>query len=406
MIGRSAVCAAALMSIAASQAMAGGFALKERSARAQGLSFAGASAGAGGISSMGFNPATLGQVAGREFQLGVALVSPKADGAVTVGGTPTGETVAGGKLGLVPNTYYAQRLNPRLVAGIAINAPFGLSTEYPATWTGAGDGINSDLLTIQISPTVAYEVTPALTVGAAINILYADATLTSTGIDLRGDDTRLGFALGALFEAGPSTQIGLAYQHGYDLTLVGTGQGPTTGGFVFPASADASLPATLSLGVVHAVSPQTRLMGELQWQDWSVFDAIDVTLTTPGGDVPQSDPQNYKDAFFLALGAEYDMSSKLTLRGGIAYDETPTVDSDFLTGGTTVGRSVRVPDGDRLWLSVGASYEVAANFTLDAGYSFLYGLEDPVVDLRTAPGTSVDYEGGAHILSLGGTWRF
>ena len=45
--------------------------------------------------------------------------------------------------------------------------------------------------------------------------------------------------------------------------------------------------------------------------------------------------------------------------------------------------------------------------TLDAGYSYLTGLDDVVVGVRNAaPGTNVTYDAGAHIFSVGGTIRF
>ena len=50
------------------------------------------------------------------------------------------------------------------------------------------------------------------------------------------------------------------------------------------------------------------------------------------------DPENYRDTSFVALGANYRLTDRLTVRAGTAYDETPT-QSRF--------RDFRVPDGDR-----------------------------------------------------------
>ena len=56
--------------------------------------------------------------------------------------------------------------------------------------------------------------------------------------------------------------------------------------------------------------------------------------------------------------------------------------------------------------SIGGSYAMNDHMTVDIGYSYLFALEDSVVGLRTAPGTQVVYEGGAHILSVGGSIKF
>ena len=136
---------------------------------------------------------------------------------------------------------------------------------------------------------------------------------------------------------------------------------------------------------------------------------MDINITTPGGVANQQDPQNYDNAFFFAGGAEYDFSDSFTIRAGAAWDQTPT------NGGTVPGtppaagitnRTVRVPDEDRLWLSIGDSYDLDEHMSFDIGYSYLMTLQDPVVGLRTSPGTTVVYDGSAHILSVGGSLKF
>jgi long-chain fatty acid transport protein len=142
-------------------------------------------------------------------------------------------------------------------------------------------------------------------------------------------------------------------------------------------------------------------MAEGRWINWSRFDSIDITTPalagTPFGSV--SDIQNYNDAFFVSAGAEYDVSERFTVRSGIAWDETPTSDAF---------RTVRVPDEDRIWLSAGASYNVTDSISIDLAYSYLRALKDPDVTLRNGPlaGTRVEYDGGAHIFSIGGSLQF
>lgn len=384
-------------------AMAGSFALKERSTRAQGLSFAGASAGSGGLSSMGFNPAAIGLVRdGAEVMSGFSIIDPIADGVVTTGGIPTGETVDPTRTAFLTNGYVGYRMEPDITIGLAAYVPFGLTTQYDQGFAGAGDGLTSKLFTLVIAPTVGYEPFPGLTLALSGNITRAEARLTSSDVNLDGDQTTLSFGVGALWEVSDSTTVGLAYQHGYDLSLVGSADVAAFGA-TFPVRADASLPSTVSAGIIQDVTDDLRVMGEVQWQNWSVFDQIDVSINSGA---PVADPQNYDDAFFVAVGAEYDLFPDTQLRVGAAWDQTPTVDSDFLTGGTTLGRTVRVPDDDRVWLSFGATWKVNDHMEIDFGYSYLFGLDDPVVDLRTAPGTSVTYSAGAHIFSLGSTMRF
>jgi long-chain fatty acid transport protein len=69
---------------------------------------------------------------------------------------------------------------------------------------------------------------------------------------------------------------------------------------------------------------------------------------------------------------------------------------------------VRVPDEDRLWLSVGASYNITESMSADLAYSYLHALRDADVKLRNGPlaGSELDFDGGAHIFSLGWHLKF
>ena len=384
----SGACVALLI---AGQATAGSFSLKERSATAQGASFAGASSNGSDISYAGFNPAAF-RAAGDHYTLSgsLSVIALSTEGTISSGGT-----VDPGTNGLVPNFYLARRFSDDLVAGISVYSPFGLKTEYPDGWVGAGDGTLSDLKSVAFSPTVAYNVAPNLTFGAAINIYYLDAKLFSSAAELEGDAVEIGGNIGILWDVTPSTTIGATYQTGYKVDADGT-VGP------FPASFQADLPATISVGVTHQVNPQWKVMGEVMWQDWSVFDAINVT--TPGG--TSADPQNYDDAVYVALGAEYDYAPNVTLRGGIGWDQTPTNADPLIPATPITNRTVRVPDEDRIWLSLGGSYQTASGMYIDAAYSYLFALDDSRVGLRDAAPTTVDYDATAHILSIGARMEF
>jgi long-chain fatty acid transport protein len=381
----------------AGEAAAGAFALKERSARAQGLSFAGATAGSGGLQSMGFNPAAIGTLDSEgAIAGGLSAIRTISEGDVFLGDTPI-QGVDVGDWGGAGNLYAAYSLDPQFLLGLAVTNPFGLRTQYEPDFVGRFDGLTSELITVQVSPVVAFRPMPSLTLAAQLNLLYADARLTSGFVNLDGDEVLPSFAVGALWEVIEGTTIGLAYDHGYNLELEGEAEGFITAGFVFPATANAQLPRTVSLGVVQEITDDLRLMGEVQWQDWSVFDRIDVQIISPFGTLNLPDEQDYRDAFFVAAGAEYDVLDALTVRAGAAWDQTPTQDES---------RTVRVPDEDRVWLSLGASYEVTDRLTVDGGYSFLFPVDEPVVNLRTQPARVVYDEGGAHVVSIGGSFRF
>ena len=403
----------ALMTIglmsAAGAASAGSFALKERSTRAQGLSFAGATAGSGGLSSMGFNPAAISLVddghGNGMLSGGLSIIYTNSEGQPVIGGVPVGPSQNAGGFGGLANSYVGYRLEDDILIGMSLYTPFGLTTQYDPGWLGQFDALTSKLQTFTIAPTVAWEPIPELSLAFALNVHYTNVRLTSGVGQLDGDSMDLGFSVGALWDATDSTTIGVAYQHGYNIDVEGTFNQ------VLPIVAQANLPAVASFGIVQDITDDFRIMGEAQWQDWSAFERIDVSVI--GGGLLQSDVQAYDDAFYFALGGEYDIFDSFTMRLGAAWDQTPT-NSGIVSGEVpaavnplATNRTPRVPDEDRLWLSIGASVDVTEHMSMDVGYSYLMTLEDPVVGLRNAPaGSSITYDGTAHIFSIGGSIKF
>lgn len=386
---------ALLMStLAGSQALAGAFQLNERSTAAQGASFAGSVSAARDVTFATFNPAALSTVDTLDVGGNISLVSPISNGTIE-SGPFSGRKLDADVLGVVPSVAIGYRVTPDLVLGFTTYSPFGLKTEYEKFSPVQADARDSELTTISFSPTVSYDVLDNLTLGASFNVLYADARLTSAAVDLDGDDFAFGFSAGLLFTPVKGTQIGAAYHHGYDFDI----KTDSFGGF--PGEAETSLPNWFQVGVTQSLTDDLRVMAEGRWINWSRFDSIDITTpalaATPFGSV--SDIQNYNDAFFVSAGAEYDVSERFTIRGGVAWDETPTSDAF---------RTVRVPDEDRIWLSAGASYNVTDSISIDLAYSYLRALKDPDVTLRNGPlaGTRVEYDGGAHIFSIGGSLQF
>ena len=57
------------------------------------------------------------------------------------------------------------------------------------------------------------------------------------------------------------------------------------------------------------------------------------------------------------------MDDKLSLRGGVAYDETPVSDAY---------RTPRIPDGARTWIAVGGQYRAVRQSAIDFGYAHLF----------------------------------
>ena len=385
-------------------ASSAGFSLIEESASGLGNAFAGGAASAEDASTVFFNPAGMTRLSGTQLSVVMHAIKPTVRFS-NAGSAGTG--VNGGDAGswaLVPNFYVVTELSPTLRAGLGISSPFGLKTDYDANWIGRFQAIKSDMKTININPALAYKINDQLSVGAGLNAQYISAELTNAVrlpgnaegfAQVKGDDWSFGYNLGVLYEVNQSTRFGLAYRTDVRHKLEGdvTFSGP----FVFaqngPINAEITLPETVSLSAFRQINPQWAVMSDVTWTRWSRFQELRILRST--GALVSLTPENWEDTYRFAIGASYQQSDKLKLRGGVAYDQAPVTDSN---------RTARIPDADRTWLSVGASYQFTATSSIDVGYAHVF-VANAAINSGT-PALVGEYSNSVDILSAQYNHRF
>ncbi len=409
---------------AATTAQGAAFQLQEQSASLLGSAFAGRSADAHDISHTFFNPATLGVHAGRdaEAELVLSYIDPtfdfEADDPQAADQLGSDASASGGESALAPVFYAGFDLAPDLRAGLGINVPYGLETDYPEDWVGRYDAVNTDLVTVDINPQLGWRVDERLSVGFGVSAQYADATLSQmvpenpsnpsnpaadNKLSVEGDDWSYGFNLGAHYAVTEATQVGIAYRHGMSHTLSGDAdlvdndgnRVDETGG-----EADLDIPASLNLGVSHRLDRRWTLLADATWTQWSDFDELAIQFDDeiiPGQGTESVDDYDWDDTWLLSLGTRFDLNERWDLRAGVAYDQTPTGDSN---------RTPRIPDEDRTWLAVGGSWYPAAaeQLSVDFGYTYIW-LDDADIDLADGDVTG-EYESNVQIFAASANWRF
>src|SRR5262249_50264282 len=149
--------------------------------------------------------------------------------------------------------------------GLAINAPFALFTKSESSWAGSPLAGTSKVFSTNFNPTVAYKLTPELTIGVGMQVEYFYHKLTHgpfntvLGIPLSGsrsygaDDWALGATAGLLWRPTVTTSIGLGYRSavGVDvsgdyLRIPGLQTGP---GISTSAAASVTLPDEVTLSI-------------------------------------------------------------------------------------------------------------------------------------------------------------
>ena len=220
------VSAAALLSGlgAADQANAGGFAVREQSSYFQGSGFAGTAAG-GDISSMFWNSAAITTVPGFNAEASGTIIFPSSDVTATGGILALADPYRTTNIGVdtfVPAMYGSYQLNDRLYAGIAVNSPFGFATKPDnSLWAGAPIALTSQVRTLDFNPTLAYRITPELSIGVGAQAEYMRVRLNSLSQSLDADLWGAGATAGILWQPSPATSIGLGYRSAITQDLSG-----------------------------------------------------------------------------------------------------------------------------------------------------------------------------------------
>jgi long-chain fatty acid transport protein len=134
--------------------------------------------------------------------------------------------------GILPSGAIAFAVSPKLAVGLALTSPYSFTTDYEATSWVRYTTDKTKLRTYDIQPSIAFMPTPNLSIGAALNIEYADATLSNYlpnlsplpadgHQELKGDGWDLGWTAGLQYRAGPVT-LGASYKSSVKHDLKGS----------------------------------------------------------------------------------------------------------------------------------------------------------------------------------------
>jgi long-chain fatty acid transport protein len=355
-----------------SEAQGGAFEIRAQSAEGFGAAIAGVAAGQA-LSFSYWNPAALSHV--DRFQVeGVSnLVFPSIDLNPSTGGS-----IDIGKNALVPAMYMGMPLTDRLTAGLSVTSPYGLATDTPPNWTGQIYGRTSKIFSINANPMLSYRVNDLLSVGAGIQIQYFRAKLTQAVLpvpfapdaSLKADSIGVGFNLGMQLKPWAGGTIGVGYRSAITHDLDGHLTLPSVS---FPASAKITTPDLVSLGIRQEVTARARVMGTVEWTNWSRIDTVPVVNPNSGGTLPVL-PQRYRDGWLFSVGGEYDVNKTVTARAGIGYEIAPVTD---------MTRDVRLPEPDQLILSAGLSYRYSQWTTFDFALTQSIGLGNGPVTIAS-----------------------
>jgi len=379
----------------ATSADAAAFYLQEQSVKGAGRAFSGEVADQG-AASLWWNPAASGGMTGGDAAIGVSEIMPRGDvhnngtlivrpgqPPAPVGGNPDAHNPINN--GTLPSGAVAYAVTPQLSLGLAITSPFSFTTNYDADSWARYTADKTSLRTIDIQPSIAYQIVPGFSVGVAANAEHVKASLGNYLPNLspllpdghqtlKGNGWDWGWSVGFQYQGGPAS-IGVSYKssikHKLDGTVTTAGlAGPLAGqNGVINTRADFRTPWQVDVGIRVKATDKLTLNAQVNRFGWSKFDTINL-----GAPLNTAIPENYGSTWSYAGGLDYAVSPTVTLRAGIQRDETPTRDTH---------RDARVPDGDRWNFAGGASFAVTSGVGIDAAVNYI-AFKDASIDRTTA----------------------
>lgn len=384
------------------EARAGGTELVDQGAAASGTANA-ATARSGDPSAAFFNPAAL--VDGKGLRVGVgatfalaAISAKQSPGAPP----PTFDVGAEKSLRTVPylSASYAYDW---FVGGISVNVPFGGGVTWPKDWPLRFEAIESQVRVIRVAPFIgvgtkraAVAVGPHFDFGTLEVKRATNHVLEEGSVHIATNGSTVGGQVAAFVRPIEEISIGVSYKSKSIMRLRGDAdfEVPATFAPQYPdqgVDSQLRLPERLAIGVGWTIQPPTRLYVDFTYTGWSTNELL--VFDFENRQTPDSTIKNeWRDSIALRVGAEHDLATRLTVRGGAFVDglSGPAAPSQNL--------SPTSPDMTRIGGSIGGGYALTEGVALDAFYQLFV--------LAERASTSADYplatyNGLAHLFGLG-----
>lgn len=240
--------------------------------------------------------------------------------------------------------------------------------------------------------------------------VYNDAYCNSH-YEVEGDDIAFGYTLGIHGEPVKGTRLALTWHSAVRYTLKGdsvitntpitganvvgnpnfavvapnlpaidlsTGKLAANNRLVESSQLDLTTPASAAFSLDQQVTEALSVQFSAAWTQWSDFQSIDIVSNDANPSISLNTqlppnlnsegyigyiPEYWQNSWSFAVGATYEYQADLTLKAGVAYDENPIEQSH---------KTARIPTDDRVWLTVGANWQLSDKLSLDFAYGYLF----------------------------------
>lgn len=287
-------------------------------------------------------------------------------------------TLPGGAL------YGVHAVTDKLRLGLWHGSYFGGDFKYDSRWAGRYYVTEDELVTLGAGVNAAYEVTDWLSVGGGPFALYGklDQGGKINNLDpRRGDgdfhvsDSEVGFGgmAGVMLTPQPGTRFGVSYISPVKLdfkdVMSTSNLGPGAAAIADRLRASErkldlgiTVPQQVLLSGFHQLTPDLAVMASLNWQDWSEFGKVDISIDGPDDSSSTTDLQ-YDDTWGAAVGAQYRVAPGWLWSVGAGFDTSPMSKSQ---------RSPTLPLDAQYRFGTGIQHDLTDSVTVGVAYQLMY----------------------------------
>lgn len=365
------------------------------------------------------NPAAIGAFKGSRFELGFELFKPQRT-VESSAGSFSGSTESTSDFVPVPAFGWSQGfMKDRLVLGVGGLAIGGFGVDYPGSTTnpmlaprpnGFGQ-VYSNFSAMKIAPAVAYDVTPALRLGFALNVDWASLGVNPNPIGApafdpgpdntpgTGDDRAYysnvangdgafgaGFQLGLQYSLSPRVALGVAYTspqwfQAFEWNAVYENPNLPSYGMPRTITFQMDMPAIYGAGVTLAPTPKLTLSADGKYFAYGSTKGFEESGFNQDGSVKGF---GWESIWVAATGLEYRPNATWALRGGYNFSQNPIPDDMSMF-------NIPAPAVVQHHVTGGLGYCFGNGFGMDMAiyHAFENSISGPMIRGAAMPGTSV-----------------
>lgn len=275
----------------------------------------------------------------------------------------------GNAMKVFPNAslFYTQHLNDTVSAGIGLYSNYGLGIDF-GNWAGDRLIKKSTMVAMTLSPGVAWKLSDRVSVGAAAGLNYGFLSMTrnNDGNDRtqHDHDWAMNYRLGLLMDLTDQTRAGITWtsKTDYHFNIDGKVRFPNQPNLEYdlPFSTQVHAPQQVMFSLVHDISQQWSVMGDLGWQDWSQFGSPQIQVNGHTSDRTN----RLQDTWHTALGVQYRPDEQWRINAGVAFDSSPYKTQNDV--------ALSLPTGDEWRFATGAQYQITPASNVGFAVEYLH----------------------------------